>query len=174
MSSKFESLEKLYELRKNGVLTEEEFIKEKDILLNKQNSALKTGNLLGLQENTYCMLMHVSLLLAIVHPFIGIVVPVVGWALNKDAYPSVDNNGRVIINWVISMCIYSLILFSISFPLGFSMAFNFGNPLSMFSAFIPLIILGVLNIIFIIRGALKANDGKVANYPLSFRFVKLK
>lgn len=174
MSSKFESLKKLYELRKNGVLTEEEFNKEKDILLNKQNSAIKTGNLLGLQENTYCMLMHLSLLLAIVHPFIGIVIPVVGWALNKDTYLSVDNNGRVIINWVISMCIYSLILFSISIPMGFSMAFNFGNPLSMFSAFIPLIILGVLNLIFIVMGALKANDGKVSNYPLSFRFVKLK
>ena len=174
MSSKFEALEKLYELRKNGVLTEEEFNKEKDILLNKQNSVLKTGNLLGLQENTYCMLMHLSLLLAIVHPFIGLIVPLVGWALNKDNYPTVDNNGRVILNWVISMCIYSLLFFSIAIPMGFSMAFNFGNPLSMFSAFIPLIVLGVLNLIFIVRGALKANDGKIANYSLSFRFVKLK
>lgn len=174
MSSKFESLEKLYELRKNGVLTEEEFNKEKDILLNKQKSELKTGNLLGLQENTYCMLMHLSLLLAFVHPFIGIVLPVVGWALNKDSNPAVDNNGRVIINWVISMCIYSFILFLISLSMGFSMAFNFGNPLSIFSAFIPLIILSVINLIFIVMGALKANDGKITNYPLSFRFVKLK
>jgi uncharacterized Tic20 family protein len=173
MSSKFEALEKLYELRKKGIITEEEFIREKDLLLNK-NSATKNGNLLGLEENTYCMLIHLSLLLAIFHFSLGIIAPLLLWALNKETHPNVDNNGRVAFNWIISMAIYTLAIFLVSLPLGFSFAFSIGNPLSMFSSFIPLIILYVLNVIFVIRAALKANAGEVATYPLSFRFIKQK
>lgn len=173
MSSKFEALEKLYELREKGIITEAEFIREKNLLLNK-NSAIESGNLLGLKENTYCMLIHLSLLLAFFHFSLGIIVPILLWALNKESHPTVDNNGRVAFNWIISMGIYTLAIFLISVPLGFSFAFNFGNPLSMLSSFIPVIILYILNLIFIVRAAIKANAGEVANYPLSIRFIKLK
>lgn len=174
MSSKFETLEKLHELRSKGVITEEEFNREKDILLNKQGSTFESGNLLGLKENTYCMFIHLSLLLVLFHPALGIIAPFLLWVLNKDFHVSVDNNGRVVLNWIISMCIYSFILFIIAFQFGINMAFSFGNPFAMLTSFIPIFILYGLNLIFIIIGAIKTNAGEVKNYPLSFRFFKLK
>lgn len=173
MSSKFEALQKLYELRENGIITEEEFIREKNLLLNK-DSRIESGNLLGLKENTYCMLIHLSLLLAFFHFSLGIIAPLLLWALNKESHPAVDNNGRVAFNWIISMAIYTLFLFLVSVLLGFSFMFSLGNPFSMLTSFIPVIILYLLNLIFIVRAAMMANAGEVARYPLSIRFVKMK
>lgn len=173
MSSKFEALQKLYELREKGIITEEEFIREKNLLLNK-NSAIESGNLLGLKENTYCMLIHLSLLLSFFHFSLGIIAPLLLWALNKESHPNVDKNGRVAFNWIISMAIYTLVLFLVSVPMGFSFMFSFGNPFSMLTSFIPVIILYLLNLIFIVRAAMMANAGEVAHYPLSIRFVKMK
>ena len=58
----------------------------------------------GMTENTYCMLMHLSQLLN--YSGAGIVVPIVLWALNKDESPVIDQHGKNILNFVISMFIY--------------------------------------------------------------------
>ena len=60
----YEKLKKLEELKTNGTLTEEEFQREKERILNEetrqagQAPASTKQPLFGLQENAYLMLMH--------------------------------------------------------------------------------------------------------------------
>lgn len=112
----------------------------------------------GINLNTFCMLMHLSQFASAIIPGSGVILPIVMWATNKDAFPQVDQHGRVIINWMLSIFIYSLIC--IPFML-------------IFIGFLALFVLVAINVIFAIIGAAKANDGIVWRYPLSINFFKV-
>ena len=180
MNNKFDDLEKLNHLFKNGAITEKEYNREKEKILNSSNSK-SYNELFGLKENTYCMLIHLSLFLGFIHVILGIFAPFVLWILNKDKNVNVESHGKIVLNWILSMFIYSIILFIIIFPfnifngsmMNFNFSFNFNLPFSIFSRFFPLILLMILNIIFIVIGALKANSGILWNYPLSIKFLKI-
>jgi uncharacterized Tic20 family protein len=183
MKTKFDDLEKLNVLLKNGIINEDEFNREKEKILNS-NYSNNTNELFGLKENSYCMLMHLSLFLGFIHILIGIFVPFVLWILNKDKNIQVDNHGKIVLNWILSVFIYSTLLFIIIFPfpfnifsgnmMNFNLNFSINAPFSIFSRFLPFVILMLINILFIIIGAIKANSGILWNYPLSIRFFKLK
>lgn len=111
----------------------------------------------GMPEKTYCMLIHLSQLSSILIPGLGLIMPIVMWAANKDNSPAIDRHGKVTINWVISLFIYSLICGVLTLiVIG---VFGFA-------------ILAILNLIFAIIAAVKANNGELWEYPLSFRFMK--
>ncbi|MDR1484181.1 MAG: DUF4870 domain-containing protein [Planctomycetaceae bacterium] len=115
------------------------------------------SDLLGMKPNTYCMLLHLSQLLNFVIPLAGIIVPVVLWAINKDKDSMVDQHGKIVVNWILSLVIYcavSAILFIV------------------IVGFVLLIVLSILAIIFPIIGGIKANDGIEWKYPLSIPFFK--
>jgi uncharacterized Tic20 family protein len=63
----------------------------------------------------------------------------------------------VVFNWLISVIIYAVIFVLLSFIV-------IGIPL--------LVMLAVLTVIFPIIGAIKASNGEVWRYPLSFSFFK--
>ncbi len=177
MKSNIEDLEKLDGLMKKGIITEDEFTKEKDKILNNSNK-LTADNLFGLNENTYCFLIHFSVLLGFIHILLGLITPIILWTLNREKYKSVDQHGKNVLNWILSFLIYLSICFIIVFPLhGFmnfstNFSYNFSSPISLFSGFLPITILMTLNIIFIIIGGLKASSGKLWKYPLSIKFFK--
>ena len=111
----------------------------------------------GMSENTFCMLMHLSLFAGAVVPGAGLVLPIVMWATNKDESPIIDQHGKNILNFIISMVIYvaaSVVLMIIVV------------------GFFTLIAVGVLAIVFPIIAAVKANDGIYWPYPLCIRFFK--
>ncbi|MDR2761440.1 MAG: DUF4870 domain-containing protein [Planctomycetaceae bacterium] len=111
----------------------------------------------GMKSDTYCMLIHLSQLLSFVIPGLGIVVPIVLWAIGKDNEPQIDRHGKIVINWLISCLIYLVICFALTFVLvGFLL-------------FIPLII---IIIVFPVIGGVKANSGIEWKYPLSIAFFK--
>lgn len=113
----------------------------------------------GQDTKTFCMLMHLSQLASMVVPVAGIVLPIVMWATNKDQSLEIDNHGRVILNWLISAIIYSVISLFL---------------MLVFIGFFTIFAVALLNIIFIIIGAVKANDGELWVYPLSIGFFSLK
>jgi uncharacterized Tic20 family protein len=183
MNAKFDELEKLNDLLKNGIITQDEFNREKEKILNSSYHS-SNNELFGLKENTYCMLIHLSLLLGFVHLLLGIIAPILLWILNKDKNNQVDNNGKIVFNWILSMFIYTIIILIIILPSPFNifsrnmfdlnLNITFNNPFAFIPSILPLFILMLLNIIFIIAGAIKANSGILWNYPLSIRFFKLK
>jgi uncharacterized Tic20 family protein len=161
MGDKYDQLQKLKQLHDDGVLSAEEYQAEKGRLLAQSAVGTESGKLWGMEERVFCMFLHFSQLLGVILPFIpfiGVIVPVVMWASEKDKSRAVDIHGRIVLNWVISYIIYfaiSLVLISIVI----------GVPL--------LVAVIVLNIVFAIIGGVKANSGIFWKYPLSITFFKL-
>ena len=86
---------------------------------------------------------------------LGWVVPLIMWLTKKDD-DYIDQQGRVIFNWIISAFIYTIgciILMVIVVGVFLLMA------------------LIVCSIIFTVMGAINAKDGVIRNYPMSIRFM---
>lgn len=111
----------------------------------------------GMPLKSYCMLIHLSQLSSIIAPGLGFILPVVMWVVNKDKSEEIDLHGKVTINWIISLFIYSAIC---------------GLLTLIFIGVIGLVVLAILNFVFAIIAAIKANDGQLWVYPLSIRFLK--
>ncbi|SFU13897.1 hypothetical protein SAMN04489724_4288 [Algoriphagus locisalis] len=177
MKKNLENLERLGALLNDGVITEEEFNYQKSKLLSTSTFTL-SNNLFGLNENTYCFLIHISVLLGFVHLLLGLVVPIILWTLNRENNPTIDQHGRNVLNWILSFTIYLLITTIIIFPMNnfmqfpMSHSFNLNALPSLFTGIFPVTILMILNVLFILIGALKASTGKLWKYPLSIRFFK--
>lgn len=112
----------------------------------------------GMEENTFLMLMHLSQLSGIMIPGAGLVLPIVMWATNKDDSKEVDRHGKMILNWIISAIIYSIVCFILMF---------------IVIGFLGFIVLLFVNLIFTIIGAVKANEGELWRYPLSIKFFSI-
>ena len=102
------------------------------------------------------MFIHLSILAGYVLPLAGFIVPIVMWLMKKDDHTLVDQHGKNVINWLISMLIYGVISFIFIFV---------GVGVLMLWA------LGILNIIFAIVGGVKASNGEVWAYPFTIRFL---
>lgn len=106
--------------------------------------------------NQWAMFLHLSQLLGLVIPIIGLLAPIVMWQMKKDD-PVIDAHGKAIVNWIISAIIYAIIFWLLMFVL-------IGIPL--------IIILGIISVVFPIIGGVKANNGQVWKYPMSFTLLK--
>jgi uncharacterized Tic20 family protein len=153
----YDDLKKLDELRKNGAISEEEYQREKEKFFNQPDNSSFAKPLWGLEENSYIALMHISQLAGYILPGLGFIAPVVLWMMNKDNNAKVDSAGKDILNFMLSLLIYGaasvvLALILIGFPL--------------------LIALGVMQVVFAIMAAIKANNGETLRYPLSINFLR--
>lgn len=151
---KYEDLEKLNNLREKGAITEEEYNREKEKILNREEPAFNRKPL-AMDTNTYNMFIHLSQFCGLIIPLAGMIVPIILWISGKDNHWSIDKHGRIVMNWIISSLIYAavsavLIILLIGIPL--------------------LIALAICSIIFIIIGAIKAKDGIFWKYPMSIEF----
>ena len=112
----------------------------------------------GIELNAFYLMFHLSQLTSMVIPGAGIVLPIIMWATNKDEFPVVDAHGRNILNWSISLLIYLIVCVPLLF---------------IFIGIIGIAVLLILNLVFVIIAAIKANDGVVWQYPLSIKFFKV-
>lgn len=155
---KFEKLRALEDLKAKGTISEEEFEREKERILNtpyNNNANASASNSLGMETNTYLMLMHLSQFAGFLLPGLGFVLPIVLWLVNADKNVEISRHGKNIANFMLSILIYAvvstiLILLVIGIPL--------------------LIALGIMQIVFIIIASVKANGGEYWKYPLSIPF----
>lgn len=113
----------------------------------------------GMENNTFLMLMHLSQLASYLIPGAGLVLPIIMWATNKDKSPVIDQHGKVILNWMISSLIYAVVCAILIFVV-----------IGIFG----LIALGIMNLVFVILGGVKANAGTLWAYPLSIKFFTVQ
>ena len=154
---KYEDLKILDELREKGSISEEEYQREKEKILNEQENAFSsTGKkpLFGLAENTYLMLMHLTQFAGAIIPLAGFIVPILMWTTNKDINANVDKHGKNILNCMISYIIYAVIL----------CITVIGIPVAA--------VLGILYAIFVVIATVKANNGEYWKYPFIIQFIK--
>ena len=109
------------------------------------------------ETRTWAMFLHFSLLAGYVAPIAGLIAPIIIWQVQKDKLPGIDEHGKVVVNWLISLILYLILSALLLFIF-------FGIPM--------LIVLIVATIIFPIIGGIKANDGQLWKYPLSIPFFK--
>lgn len=111
----------------------------------------------GMPVNTYCTMIHLSQLSSILIPGLGLILPIVMWLMNKDKNEQIDRHGKVTANWLLSLVIYSIVCFILwIFVIG-ALAF---------------FVLGIMNLVFAIIAAVKANNGELWIYPMSINFFK--
>ena len=110
------------------------------------------------EARMWAMFCHLAGLCAFVIPFIGnIVGPLILWQIKKDEYPFVGEQGKEAVNFQISMTIYGLISAALSF---------------VCIGFFLLAAVGVVDLVFLLIAAVKANNGQHYRYPLTIRFIK--
>lgn len=109
------------------------------------------------QDNQLLVITHLSQLITLVTGFGSLILPLILWLTQKEKVYQMDEHGKRIVNFQISLIIY----FIICIP----MILFFGLGLLGF------IILGIISVIFPIINAIKASNGQLPSYPLSFNFI---
>lgn len=110
------------------------------------------------EEKTWGMLAHLSAFAQFIMPAFGMIIgPLIIWLIKKDTMPFVNDQGKEVLNFNISVAIYFIIS---------------GALVLVAVGFVLLPLVGLFWIIFTIIGALKANEGVAYRYPLTIRFIK--
>lgn len=108
-------------------------------------------------DNQLLVVTHLCQLLTCITGFGGLVVPLVLWATQKNTVEGMDAHGKAIINFQLSIIIYSIVCIPLIFLFGLGI--------------ILLILIGLVALIFPIINAIKASNGQVPSYPLSLNLV---
>lgn len=151
-----DKIEKLHELREKGLLTDEEFNQAKARLLDEKPVAAGFS-VEGMDSRNYSMFMHFSQLLWFFIPVLSWAVTLTMWMVKKDD-TYVDQQGRIIFNWFVSLMIYTVVSGILCFIL---------------VGFLLLIVLGICAVVFTVLGAIRARDGIIRNYPLALPLLSL-
>ena len=109
------------------------------------------------QDRSLIVLTHLSQLITLVIGFGSLIVPLIIWSTNKERVYQLDDHGKKIINFQISLIIYSIICIPLILLLGLGL--------------LGLIVIGIIAIVFPIINAIKASHGETPQYPLSLNFI---
>lgn len=158
-----DQIEKLNDLKQKGLISEEEYQQAKERILGaqpQQSASAPQSQSIIVQTNNfdYAMVMHLTQFCSWLFPFLGLIVPLIMWQSKKED-PYVDEQGKVVMNWIFSSIIYVIVGIILCFVL-------IGIPL--------LILLFVCSIVFTIMGAMDANKGVIKNYPMAIKFFDVR
>ena len=109
------------------------------------------------QDNQLLVITHLSQLANLLTGFGGLIIPLILWATQKEKVYKMDEQGKRIVNFQLSLLVYALI--SIPFILFFGLGI------------LVLIVIGFISVIFPIINAIKSNNGESPTYPLSLNFI---
>ena len=110
------------------------------------------------EDNQMLVMTHLSQLLDLVTGIGGFIVPLILWLTQKDKVAGMDMHGKMIINFQISIFIYSIICIPLILLFGLGI--------------LGLIIIGLIALILPIMNALKVSNGEMPYYPLTIEFLK--
>lgn len=109
------------------------------------------------KDNQLLILLHLSQLLDYITGLGGIIVPLIIWLTNKDEVEGVDEQGKMILNFKLSMLVYIFISIPFIFLFGLGIVF--------------LVIIGLISFILPIINAVKVSNGEQPNYPFTITFI---
>ncbi|WP_405210556.1 DUF4870 domain-containing protein [Dokdonia sp. Asnod2-E02] len=109
------------------------------------------------EDKTLLVLTHLSQLLHYVVGFGGLIVPLIIWAANKERVQELDENGKQILNFQISLIIYALLSIPAILLLGLGL--------------ITLLGVAILGFVLPIVNAVRVNRGEKPNYYISIKFL---
>ncbi|MGA8855473.1 MAG: DUF4870 domain-containing protein [Christiangramia sp.] len=110
------------------------------------------------EDKQMLVMTHLSQLLDLVTGIGGFVVPLILWLTQKDKVAGMDMHGKMILNFQISIFIYSILCIPLILLFGLG--------------FLGLIVIGLIALILPIMNALKVSNGEIPYYPLTIEFLK--
>jgi len=110
----------------------------------------------------FCHLGGLAGLLPILPAIGSVIAPLIIWQVKKDDFTFVDEQGKEAVNFQISMLLYAII------GTVACLVTCVGAVLIPF--FLPIV--GIVDVVFLLIAAIKANNGQHYRYPLSIRFIK--
>ncbi|MBW1297740.1 DUF4870 domain-containing protein [Aquimarina litoralis] len=110
------------------------------------------------QDKSLLVITHLSQLLDLVTGFGGFIVPLILWLTQREQVLAMDNHGKSIMNFQISMFIYAIVCIPLVLLFGLGI--------------LGLVVIGILCIVFPIINAIKASNGEEPSYPLSMEIIK--
>ncbi len=110
------------------------------------------------QDKSALVLTHLSQLLDLITGFGGFLVPLILWLTQRDRILEMDEHGKSILNFQISMFIYAIICVPLT------LLFGLGA--------LGLLVIAILCFVYPIINAIKANNGEKPSYPLSLHIIK--
>ena len=146
-------------------------------------------------EKNIATFTHLSSLTQYFIPFGNYIFPIILWSTKKDESKFVDHNGKQVLNFQLSLLLYSLLLLMIAIPTllisifkdmplnalinnhDFEFSnFNFEANIGLLTiGIVCLTIFGLLKIaefFLIIYAAIKTSNGETYNYPITIPFIK--
>lgn len=121
------------------------------------NAAIPRSVSGALDEKSWAMGAHLSVLLGYLVPFGNIIAPLVIWQMKKDQSEFITEHAKESLNFQISMTIYMAVAALL---------------MLIFIGIIAMFGLAIMDIIFVVMASVAANKGEGYRYPLSIRFVK--
>lgn len=115
------------------------------------NMPVTDNNAPSTDERSWAMGCH---LIALVTGFVG---PLILWLIKREGNSFVDAQGKEAVNFQISILLYAVIC-------------SFLTVIVIGALLLPLV--GLLDVIFLIVAAVKANEGVNYRYPMCIRFIK--
>nr|WP_255495407.1 DUF4870 domain-containing protein [Dysgonomonas sp. 521] len=159
-------------LKLDGAISEEEFRREKDLILNISDNQSRESNPLGMKENDYLALMHVSQFAGFFIIGLGFIIPIILWQIAARRSEVIDKHGRNIVNFILSLIIYYAVLFASCILL-----VSLYKEIVYLLAFVVsalAVIFAVAIVTLIIIAVIKASRGEFWKYPLSIQFFRYK
>ncbi len=125
---------------------------------------LETNEQINNNARMWAMFCHLAGLAGFIVPVVlsGIIAPLIVWQVKKDEHPFIDEQGKEALNFQISIALYAVI------GVGVCIITCIGTILIPFVAGAVYLV----NLIFMIIAAIKANNGEHYRYPLCIRFIK--
>lgn len=122
-------------------------------------------------ERLWSVLIHVSAL------FTWFVAPLIIWLLKRNESPLVDAHGKEVLNFRITMLIGCLVAIGLIFAAGaglFVLTAATAFPFFILFPFLFVFFLAIVGYDFVcsIIGAVKAGQGALFRYPLTWRLIK--
>lgn len=109
------------------------------------------------QDRQLIVLAHLSQLITLVVGFGSLILPLIIWMTNKEKVYQMDEHGKNIVNFQLSILIYSIICIPLILLLGLGL--------------LGLIALAFVAMVFPIINAIKASNGETPTYPLAINII---
>ena len=146
-------------------------------------------------EKNIATFTHLSTLTQYFIPFGNYIFPIILWSTKKNESEFVNHNGKQVLNFQLSLLLYSLLLLMIAIPTilisifkDMSLSALMNNHDFEFSNFnfdanigfltvgiVSLLVFGILKVaefFLIIYAAIKTSNGENFNYPITIPFIK--
>ena len=117
-------------------------------------------------ERTFALFMHLSVLAHTFLPVVAILIPILMWHNKRQQSAFLDDHGREVINFHITLLLYALVLPIVVTIVG---VLTCGIGLALL---IPAIALPyALGLVGMVLGAMAANRGEFFRYPMCLRLI---